>query len=213
MNQCGEHTTAGFARSTVRLCAARFGGTAFAAERLAGLPGRSSPQASEVWRPQRDQIPSGDGRRHRASGVTAVTVNVNAASAANGTSIVSPSTEYERTTPKQITTIITAMGSGSPMMLKVHVTPGITRKDQAADRTAFKKRPPENSRPRPQCGQRLRCARHGTVALARVLTSDNTLVREGKGVWDETGAGNMAPWTCRHGRWCLGHVCDVSRLY
>ena len=34
-----------------------FDGTDFAGERLTGLPRRSSPQASEVWRPQRESNP------------------------------------------------------------------------------------------------------------------------------------------------------------
>jgi hypothetical protein len=36
---------------TARLRASRYGGAGFAVMRLAGLPSRSSPQASEGWRP------------------------------------------------------------------------------------------------------------------------------------------------------------------
>jgi hypothetical protein len=58
-----------------------------------------------------------------------------------------------------------AIGSRSPMMLKAHVSPGLRAKTkpQIEHRSSWDY--PENSRPSPQCGQRLRNPRRSAVLI------------------------------------------------
>ena len=60
---------------------------------------------------------------------------------------------------EEIKTIIAASGSRSPMMVKAQVSPGLAAKTkpQIEQRSSWVH--PENSRPSPQCGQRLRSPR------------------------------------------------------
>ena len=58
-----------------------------------------------------------------------------------------------------------AIGSRSPMMVKAHVSPGLRAKTkpQIEHRSSWDH--PENSRPSPQCGQRLRSPRRSAVLI------------------------------------------------
>src|SRR5688500_18937685 len=61
--------------------------------------------------------------------------------------------------------MITPIGTRSPMMVKAHVSPGLgtKTKPQIEQRSSWDH--PENSRPSPQCGQRLRSPRRSAVMI------------------------------------------------
>jgi hypothetical protein len=58
------------------------------------------------------------------------------------------------------------MGSRSPMMVKAHVSPGLRAKTKPQIEQRSSWTHPENSRPPPQCGQRLRSPRRSAVLIS-----------------------------------------------
>ena len=64
-----------------------------------------------------------------------------------------------------MTAIIPASGSRSPKMVKAQVSPELRANTRPQTEHLSKNDHPENSRPSPQCGQRLRSPRRRTVTI------------------------------------------------